>query len=228
MKVIVFDLDGTLAPIGEPIAGETLDAMKRLEHRGVHIALCSGKPIYYLCGVMRQAGLDRPILLGENGATMQVGIDLPPEEHYTLPFSQAARDSIRLIRSELEKRMPQLWYQPNEVGLTPFFRTQEENEAIGRCIADCADRTADIDIYPQCDCYDVTPRGISKAEGLRALGRYLNIPMEEFAAVGDGINDYPMLACAGYAIGIHLRDGSAVDYNAPDIGAAMARLEEMA
>lgn len=226
MKLAIFDLDGTLAPIARPIPEHILDGLRILEARGVRIALCSGKPIYYLCGVMRQAGLRSPILLGENGAAMQIGIDLPPKEHYTLPYSQTARDSIRRIRAELEKRQPQLWYQPNQVGLTPFFSTQEENQAIGQCLEDLRGQIADVDIYPQVDCYDVTPRGISKAEGLRALGEYLGIAASEMTAVGDGINDYPMFDYAGFSIGIHLKDASRVDWNAPDMETAMKRLVE--
>lgn len=220
-KLVVFDLDGTLAPVGKPIAPQTLEKMRLLESRGVKIALCSGKPVYYLCGVMRQAGLDKPILLGENGASMQVGIDLPPVEHYILPYSGAARESIRRIREKLEAEMPWLWYQPNQVGLTPFFSNQEENDRIAACIAEIREGIVDIDIYPQGDCYDFTPKGISKAEGLRALSAYLGIGAEEMAAVGDGINDYPMFAYAGLSVGIRLKDASLVDFNAEDISEAM-------
>lgn len=221
MKLIVFDLDGTLAPVGRSISPETIRGLRQLETRGAQIALCSGKPVYYLCGVMRQVGLQHPILLGENGASMQVGIDLPPKEHYILPYSDAARQSIRLIRAELEKRMPKLWYQPNQVGLTPFFSTQEENEAIGKCLEDLAGQISDVDIYPQGDCYDVTPTGISKAVGIRTLGNYLGIRPEDMIAVGDGINDYPMFEAAGFSIGIRLKNPDAVSLNVDSIDAAM-------
>lgn len=227
MKLIVFDLDGTLAPVGKPISPQTLEALHRLEERGLIIALNSGKPIYYLCGLARQAGLRRPILMGENGACMQVGIDLPPAEHYTLPYSPAAVQSIQLLRQELQKELPGLWYQPNQVGLTPFFSTQEENLRIGQVVERCRDRLADIDIYPQADCYDFTPTGISKAQGMEALSRHVGIPLAEMAAVGDGVNDYPMFRTAGFSIGIGLKDASLVNRNVPDIQSAMELLLEM-
>lgn len=223
-RLIVFDLDGTLAPVGCPISPETIRGLRELEGRGIRIALCSGKPVYYLCGVMRQVGLKHPILLGENGASMQVGIDLPPREHYILPYSEAARQSIRLIHAELERRMPKLWYQPNQVGLTPFFSTQAENEAIGQCLADLSGQISDVDIYPQWDCYDVTPKGISKAVGIRTLGEYLGIAPADMAAVGDGINDYPMFEAAGFSIGIRLKNPEAVSLNVDSIDEAMAWL----
>lgn len=228
MKLVVFDLDGTLAGFGQPILPESLEAIRLLEQRGIRVALNSGKPIYYLCGLLRQADLNTPILLGENGACMQVGVDLPPKQFYTLPYSQAAKDSLHLLREELDKVLPHLWYQPNQVGLTPFLSTQEEVDAVARCVENCRDRLRDIDIYPQGFCYDFTPTGISKAEGLRALGKYLGISTEDMVAVGDGINDYPMFEAVGFSIGIGLPDPDRVNVNLPDIHAAMDLLLKMA
>ncbi|MBQ7927061.1 MAG: HAD family hydrolase [Lachnospiraceae bacterium] len=50
--------------------------------------------------------------------------------------------------------------------------------------------------------YEVTPKGFSKASGIRTLAKLLEIPMEETAAVGDSNNDLSMLECAQYAIGM--------------------------
>ena len=69
-KLLVFDLDGTLAPVGKPMADDTLGLLRSLEKAGYRIAVCSGKPTYYLCGLLRQAGLDAPVLIGENGAVL--------------------------------------------------------------------------------------------------------------------------------------------------------------
>ena len=56
----------------------------------------------------------------------------------------------------------------------------------------------------------------------------LDIPPEETAAVGDGVNDYPMFDYAGYAIGVHVADESRVDVNVPDITQALIHLTAMA
>ncbi len=50
-------------------------------------------------------------------------------------------------------------------------------------------------------------RGIDKKQGMDFLGRLLGIGPGETAAVGDGVNDYPMFAYAGYTIGIKVRRG---------------------
>lgn len=48
--------------------------------------------------------------------------------------------------------------------------------------------------------YEVTPKGFSKASGIRTLSKLLGISMDETAAIGDSNNDLSMLECARYAI----------------------------
>jgi hydroxymethylpyrimidine pyrophosphatase-like HAD family hydrolase len=87
--IYVFDLDGTLCPIGKPISDGVVAGLRELEERGHRVALCSGKPTYYLCGMMRQVGLKDPVLLGENGGVIQFGVDLPPKHFYEQNYSPA-------------------------------------------------------------------------------------------------------------------------------------------
>ena len=95
IQLMVFDLDSTLAPIGFGMGEEELELFRKLENTGVRIAICSGKTCDYLCGFMRQIGLKNPVLIGENGAVIRFGIDLPPKRHYRVPFSREATDSLK-------------------------------------------------------------------------------------------------------------------------------------
>ena len=148
-KLIFFDLDGTLAEIGKGMLPETVDALKKLEENGHSIAVCSGKPMYYLCGMLRQIGLKAPILVGESGADIQFGIDLPPEICFTLPVSETSKKSIRLLREKLEEALPTLWYQPDKVALTPFFRSEEEKNRIGALLEEYTAQIGDVDVIRQ-------------------------------------------------------------------------------
>ena len=133
-KLLVFDLDGTLAELGKGISPENIEILKELEEQENQIAICSGKPVYYLCGFMRQTGLNNPILVGENGAVIQFGVDLPPEQYYVLSHTKDAKDSIRFLKEEIDKAIPNMWYQPNEVALTPFPKNKEEFGTIEKII----------------------------------------------------------------------------------------------
>ena len=212
-KLIVFDLDGTLAALGKGIEPQNLALLRRLEDAGARIAICSGKPTYYLCGFMRQAGLRAPVLVGENGAVIQLGVDLPPREYHVAPYSDAAKRSIRLLREAMEAKVPGMWYQPNEVGLTPFPRNDAEFDAVQGCIDALSGEIRDVIIYRHCDSFDITPEGITKKSGLARLGRLLGISAEETIAVGDGVNDYPMFEYAALAVGVNVKDADKVNVN---------------
>lgn len=220
-KLIFFDLDGTLAEIGKGMLPETVDALKKLEENGHRIAVCSGKPMYYLCGMLRQIGLKAPILVGESGADIQFGIDLPPEVCFTLPVSETSKKSIRLLREKLEEALPALWYQPNKVALTPFFRSEEEKNRIGALLEEYAAQIGDVDVIRQPECYDVVPLGVHKGAGVGAVAAYLSLTAADVIAVGDSLNDYPMFAYAGLSIGIGLLDPAKADMNVGSITEAL-------
>jgi 5-amino-6-(5-phospho-D-ribitylamino)uracil phosphatase len=54
--------------------------------------------------------------------------------------------------------------------------------------------------YPDIDFINVISPGVSKGEAVEALARHLGITLAEVAAIGDGINDIPLLSAVGLAI----------------------------
>jgi len=212
-KLVAFDLDNTLAKVGKAVTPEDVELLLALERQGVHIALCSGKPTYYLCGFARQLRLSHPILVGENGGVIQFGVDLPPKRYDTLPCSPAAVRSIELLHKAITARLPGIWFQPNVLALTPFPASQCDRDAIEDAISSLGDDLQDVTIYRHFDSYDIMPNGITKGSGLDYLGKLMGITAEETVAVGDGVNDYPMFEYAGLALGINLKEPDRADLN---------------
>ena len=213
MKAVIFDLDNTLAKIGQGMAQNDLMLLRQLEKQGVMTAICSGKTADYLCGFARQTGLKRPVLLGENGAIIQVGVELPPKQFYSLPYSEKAKHTIAFLRNELNRILPHIWYQPNMVGLTPFPSKPEEFDMIAECLESNKAYMEDVTVYRHVDCFDIMPEGIDKRQGVKFMGEVLNVSPKDMIAVGDGINDYSMFEYAGVAIGIHVKESGRVDKN---------------
>ena len=226
-KLVVFDLDNTLCAPGRGVTQENLRLLRKLEEKGARIAICSGKPTYYLCGFMRQVGLERPVLVGENGTVIQFGVDLPPQAYYVLPYSAAAGRSIRMLREALDKELPDMWYQPNVTGLTPFPKDKAQFDALTACVERMRPQMEDVLIYLHADCYDITPCGVTKKSGLAYLGSLLGIAPEETVCIGDGVNDYPMFEYAGLALGVNVKDSERVNRNFTDVGDAMRYLLKM-
>lgn len=227
IKLIVFDLDNTLAPVGKGILPETIEKLKEIEKSGIRIAICSGKPTFYTCGLMRQVGLADPVLVGENGAVIQFGVDLPPRRYEVQSYSKEAKETICFLRGKIEELLPHVWFQPNEVGLTPFLTKQEEFDVINKCLEDYKDQVNDVIVYEQFDCFDITPNGITKKSGIEKLANMLDVLPEEMIAVGDGINDYPMFEFAGTALGVNVKEADKVDKNFASIIEALTYIQKM-
>jgi len=226
-KLIAFDLDNTLAAVGKAVLPGDVELLRRLEDSGAAVALCSGKPTYYLCGFARQLGLQRPILVGENGGVIQFGVDLPPKQYYTLPCSAEARHSIRLLEQAIVQRLPHMWFQPNIIALTPFPTCQGDFDAIEDAIATLGGELKDVTVYRHFDSYDIMPNGITKGSGLDYLSAVLGIGPEQVAAVGDGVNDYPMFEYAGLSLGVNLKQPELVHRNFSGVTQALEYLLEL-
>ena len=227
LKLAVFDLDGTLCAVGKPILPETLHALHELRSRGVQIAVSSGKPIYYLCGTARQAGLADLILMGENGASVQFGVELPPQRYYWMPVPEQTAAALAGLKKKLSETFGgRIWLQPTQVEVTPFFPPEDLalHEELRAFVRREVREEMNIAVYDQRDCVDLCPAGIDKGSGLAYLCRELGISTADAAAVGDGVNDAPMLRTAGYSIGIGMQPVAGAKDSAETIGEALEKL----
>lgn len=214
IKLIVSDLDGTLARTGySAITDTALKTLKEIESKGVKIAVCSGKPTYYLCGYLRQCDWKTPIMMGENGSVIQFGITVPPEFYRVVPYSDNAKKSLAFLKEEIIKKIPDMWFQPNNTALTPFIKEDKEFEIIDKILADNHDKLNDITAYKHSDSYDIVPNGINKGAAVKWLCEKLGIEKDEVVTMGDGVNDYSMFNESGFSLGINLADKSKATHN---------------
>jgi len=229
-KLLVFDLDGTLAKVGKSMANADAEKLIELEKMGYTIAICSGKPSYYLCGFARQLGLQEPILVGENGATFQFGIDLPPKRYEVYPYSDAAKAQCNMMKAIIDRECgDKVWYQPNEVELSPFPKDEETFEWLQQLIDEKRPLLDELLVYRHIDCFDLIPQNINKYNGLSYLTELLGLKAEDVISVGDGVNDIPMFEFADVAIGIAGNDVKVenhVDHVFATIGEALDFIRE--
>ncbi|MDR0350246.1 MAG: Cof-type HAD-IIB family hydrolase [Coriobacteriales bacterium] len=211
-KLVVFDVDGTLAPIGEalfPVAQEWLATV----HKNTTVALASGKPLAYLCGLCRAHGLKDLVLIGENGAQLQWGYDFPPRRHESLPFDPTLINSLKAISAAIKHRFGDtVWFQPNQVTASPFFADAEVREELKAFIGSQVKEEDGVQVFEHVDCFDLCPRGLDKGAALRYLREKDGFAVSDIAAVGDGSNDVPMFAEAGYSIGLVESGDATFDY----------------
>ena len=228
-RYLVLDLDGTVAPIGKPASPRTAALLSDFEKSGFTIVFCSGKPTYYLTGFARQLGLDRPVLIGENGAQIVYGVDLPPETCIFLPVNAGAPDILRALEKEIRELLgDEVWFQPNAVALTPFPRTERGFAVIGALLDRRREELekAELHVYRQCDCFDILPQNFSKGAALGVFLKRENASKNDAIAVGDGVNDLSMFPFASLSVGIGGALEGKADLCYPDIETALMRLYE--
>ncbi len=199
IKLAAFDIDGTLAKVSRPILGEDVALLKKIEAKGVKIVISSGKTVFYQMGMFRQVALKNPVFIGENGCSIAIGSSLPPDTiRLPVPPSYAAQRAE--ILSDVTARFGgRFWLQPNEVILTFFFKDEETKLSLRQYFSS---PPPSVTVYEHVDSFDVVPKGIDKFVSLEAVCAHFGILPSECIAVGDGVNDLPMIKFCKYSIGI--------------------------
>ena len=222
IRCAVFDLDGTLARVGEAVAPQDLALLQTLRRKGVQIALSSGKPTFYLCGFARQMGLADAFLIGENGAVLQQGVNLPPPVFRRREIPEASAAALAFLRTLLEEKFPgRLWFQPNELSLTPFLYHEEDFAPIRALLSSYLRPEMHLLWYEHPDCFDIEFDQFDKGAGIHLLSEVTGISPREMVSVGDWTNDYAMFEKTGLSIGIRLPDPTKADFVVPDLTSAL-------
>lgn len=199
IKMVAFDIDGTLAEVGCPILEEDVVLLKEIEARGVKIVISSGKTIYYQMGMFRQIGLKHPIFIGENGCCIAIGSSLPPDT-LRLPIPPSYESVRANILADVTSRCAgRFWLQPNEVVLTFFFKDEETKLFLRQYFSS---PPPSVTVYEHIDSFDIVPKGIDKFVSLETVCKHFGILPSECIAVGDGMNDLPMIKFCKYSIGV--------------------------
>ncbi|NLK99638.1 MAG: HAD family phosphatase [Clostridiales bacterium] len=223
IKLIGFDVDNTLCELNSKMKDSTLEYLHKIRERGIKIAFISGKPAIYLCGFVRQLGLSDIPVIGENGAEVYYDANVPPNK--TLNLAEGRSYYLHEIKNILSKEFgDSIWYQPNRVNVTCFFRQDDVKMRIRETLEilfTLKEYNSNLEFYEHVDCFDIVIKGITKGSGIKALCAHENISLDELLTVGDSKNDFSMFDVSKISIGINLYEEYDVDYRFDDIDSAL-------
>lgn len=127
IKLVVFDLDNTLAPMYSPMKENTLAMFKRFIKKSSSCC-CIRKNSFLSSWLFRQAGIKDIKLIGENGAVTYLNSDLPCEVIYAR-VSQKYLENREKIFSDIKKLLSnKICFQPNEIALSFFYKGKKDKE----------------------------------------------------------------------------------------------------
>jgi Cof subfamily protein (haloacid dehalogenase superfamily) len=224
---IAFDMDGTLLDYDSRLSDSVAKAVRLITRGGIKVFLVTGRLQGGAEKFWRELMLDTPIascngarvgfpgqepflhirlsekvrnivldVEAENNLYLQYYVDdhiytlhdSPEREWYSRMFNPVEKLEGRddLLAMRLPTKIVAITPECDQPRVWKLFADALGNEAI---ITRSNERFTEI-ISPEAD----------KGVGLRALSDWSGIPVENFIAVGDAMNDLPMLQAAGFAI----------------------------
>ena len=216
-KTLIFDVDGTLAPHGMPMAQTVAAALCVLERRGHTVGFASGKPAAYLEGLARGIGLERAVIIAENGAViMTAGTEAALAERPAF-FDR--------LHGEIARLFPGARLQHNRVNLTALAHggTLEAVRTHLQQAGACDGKSCRF--YLHSDSVELLPKGVDKGRAVCELKRLRGIGTADVIAAGNAENDVPMRSEAGLFLAVG--DEINADKRFEDTEALMTHLLKM-
>lgn len=225
---VLTDVDGTLVTKDKAITERTAQAVKRLRDIGVVFTITSGRPPRGMRMLVEPLGLMLPMAAFNGGVIVLPDLSLLDQRtipDYVLPAVVETIQSHGLdiflfsatdwyVRSRhaprVDREASNVQFEPTVVAdfdhvLTDIVKVvgvSNDHARVATCEAALQEELGTLVCAARSQPHylDVTHPDANKGAVIRRLSRYLKIPMQQIAALGDQLNDVPMLKLSGLSI----------------------------
>ena len=225
MKIVFFDIDGTLDDFEGRIPASTVLAVRRLKERGVKRAVNSGRPFFHILPEIKALDFDgyvckcgqHLIVDGETKKRVRPTAEecrriLGLAEKYRLDGYYEAEEGCMV--SFLHPLIPLVEFQIGDFkkrGIPLFFGYENKDFRFDKfCFWAGEDSDPEAFIREFSDLFyvirkgegdfEMVMNGCSKANGIREMLDLMGIPDAETYAIGDSANDLTMLGAVDHPI----------------------------
>ena len=244
IRLIAVDLDGTLLPDNQDPSPANLEAIKRAMRQGAIVAICTGRPYSSADQVAARLGLVDTPIVSYNGAVIRMPGEGETLRSVALEADIAAEivnDCVQrclhvhyyldgtMYVTHMSKWAWQYYdrtgVQPVPVGDLRKFAGQrptkllviDEPARISQLMPEFQKRYEGR-AYVTCSMpqyFELLPLDATKAEALRWLADHYGLSLAQTMAIGDGLNDLPMIQTAKVGVAMaqaHEAVREAADY----------------
>ncbi|NBK97045.1 MAG: HAD-IIB family hydrolase [Erysipelotrichia bacterium] len=219
MKIFASDYDGTIKIDGE-VSNRNLQALQMWKEKGNQFGIITGRSSESIMQEIEKYGYKIAFLVCNNGGVIYDG-NLHLLKTYAIDYTKAL-DIIEDIRTmdcnsfvlnngfHRAKEVVNSAYEDYKYGMYSSEYTVEkiiaekkicqivislnDNEEGKRLAAILNEKYKGyIEAYPNVNCIDIVPHGISKATGLDFVASYFGYAYEDIYTMGDAYNDLAML-----------------------------------
>jgi hypothetical protein len=228
IRLVAIDLDGTLLNDSKQVSDQTVEALCGLPGRGVRVVIASARPPRSVRHIYRSLKLDTwqinyngALIWDEPASRVVFHRLMAPDvvrriiDHARSLFPEVLV-SIEAVDRWLTDRLdPQhttetgRLFEPDRIAsvaemcaepVTKLLLLGRE-EMISRLAPILAEAHPDANVIrSDPDLIQIADRSVDKATALRRVAAHYEVPIAHVMALGDAINDIPMLQCAGVAI----------------------------
>jgi transaldolase len=228
ISAVLTDVDGTLVTKDKVLTPRALQAVKSLRERGIVFTVTSGRPPFGMRSLVEPLGLTMPMAAFNGGVIVLPDLSILDERllpEYMLPALidqiQSRGLDIFLFRStdwyvrsldapRVSREAATIQCQPNVVrhfdsvlnGVVKIVGVSEDHGRVAACEAAVQEQfgTQLSAARSQPHYLDVTHPSANKGVVIERLSRYLKIPMDRIAVLGDQLNDVLMFKRSGLSI----------------------------
>jgi Cof subfamily protein (haloacid dehalogenase superfamily) len=228
IRLLVCDIDGTLVRRDKSLSDANIAAVRGLADAGIAISLISARPMSGIVGIGDALSLLGPFGAFNGGTLFDTGGILCPPERIPgdvamriLGILDAAKIDVWLFANDLwyarDADNPHVPREKLSSGRNPSLRddlaslchavdkivgVSDDATLLKRVEAEMQAATAGAATVALSQPYflDATALLANKGDGVVAVARAMEVPIENVAVIGDMANDLPMFARAGLSI----------------------------
>ena len=225
-RLLAVDLDKTLLMEDGSIPDPVVERLRELHSKGVHLAICTGRvrtsAEHYakMIGGASIVSFNGSVIVSESGmelrsfiplALVKDVLDFCYENHIYIQlydgetilvdhFTEELKTDLDINFTRYEER-GDLRY--TELGPTPKMIALELSDRVDGIIARMRERFPQLSMANSSRyVIEIMPLDIDKGHGLKSVARDLGIDKSEVVAVGDSMNDLPMIRWAGTGVAV--------------------------
>jgi Cof subfamily protein (haloacid dehalogenase superfamily) len=228
MGLVIADVDGTLVTPRKVLSEGSRRAVERLHEAGIAFAITSSRPPRGMRMLIEPLRISTPMAGFNGGQFVKPDLSIISREILSADVVESAIRLIESHGLDVWVFCGSDWFVRNLHG--PHIDTEEmtvqfspslvgnfdnvlddvakvvgvsfDHEAVARCEADACKELGDRVSATRSQSYylDVTHPNANKGMAVRWLSEYHNVPADEIATIGDGLNDVLMFASSGLSI----------------------------
>lgn len=224
-KLVIFDVDGTIISKDHIVPESASDAIRRVRESGNYAVYYTGRPYTHVERSVSSIGFDACICT--MGAYIKIGDEVLQD---VKPEPENAQEVVRLVREyrldaafesckgiqfDKARPLPQFLQGLKKHFSDRGFVTDEDIDREGftfEKVCVWTNEDSDLDGFERevgkylslagkkQNMAEFIAKGVSIPESLKRVQRYFGVGYDDSYAIGDSINDIPMLMCAAHSM----------------------------